>query len=83
MSYNGYTNYETWCVALWISGDEGLYRYWRDQARRLDNNALRQALKDEFNEGTPIETANVYADLLQSALDAVNWDEVADSLKDE
>lgn len=31
--YNGWTNYETWCVALWIDNDELQYRHWRRQAK--------------------------------------------------
>ena len=29
MSYNGWTNYETWNVALWMGNDEGLYNHAR------------------------------------------------------
>ena len=28
--YNGWTNYETWNVALWLQNDEGLYNFARE-----------------------------------------------------
>ena len=32
--YNGWKNYETWCVHHWLSNDEDTYRHWRAEARR-------------------------------------------------
>lgn len=32
-TYNGWTNYETWAVALWIDNERGNYDYWREEAR--------------------------------------------------
>src|SRR4051794_18704009 len=32
--YNGWANYETWCVHLWLTNEEESYRYWREEARR-------------------------------------------------
>ena len=33
-SYNGWENWETWNVALWIQNDEGLYNAARSAMRR-------------------------------------------------
>jgi hypothetical protein len=30
--YNGWTNYETWAVKLWIDNDHGSYDFWNEQA---------------------------------------------------
>ena len=46
MSYNGWSNYETWNVALWIDNDKGTYNLVREQAREFLNNA-DQILKDK------------------------------------
>ena len=31
MSYNGFKNYQTWNVVLWINNDEGLYNIARSE----------------------------------------------------
>lgn len=37
--YNGWTNYETWAVNLWITNDQGSDSYWREQAAECWNEA--------------------------------------------
>lgn len=94
--YNGWTNYETWCVNLWISSEESSYRYWDEVATEEWDNAepteifnrpdtarytLANRLKDETLDGSPLRnSANMYSDLLGAALSEVDWDEIANAL---
>lgn len=36
--YNGYTNYETWAVNLWLSNDESIYHMIRDEIEEMIRN---------------------------------------------
>lgn len=50
--YNGWTNYETWCVKLWMDNDEYTYNDWNDRAREAwdaadhDHDEARTRLAD-------------------------------------
>jgi hypothetical protein len=83
--YNGWKNYETWCVNLWLSNDEGLDEMTRELVASFDEETLvdeiADALKD-FVEDLPEcaevrEKASFVSDLLGAALSEVNWYEIA------
>ena len=88
--YNGWSNYETWCVNLWLDNDE----YSQNLLRSLAENAIEEAQFDgsdknhavyecskeicsHVEEGMP-EVEGVFADLLNSALSEVDWFEIAE-----
>ena len=92
-TYNGWTNYETWCVNLWMDNEQGSQEFFRETARQIhaetdayntgltvnDMAKIRFAdwLKQYYSEENLPELPGVYGDLLRGALDAVNWDEIA------
>lgn len=46
--YNGWTNYETWNVALWIGADESLYKAAREfSVRSLNHGSLYQRFVEQ------------------------------------
>lgn len=91
--YQGWTNYETWAVALWIDNEQGSYNESRDRARDLLRDhyddvsraeiSLADWLKEFITEGEPDLGATLYSDLLTSAIGSVNWDEIAESYIEE
>ena len=77
-TYNGWTNYETWNVALWIDNEPGSYEDARDMARHArDEYALAKALKGWVEDMAPDLGASMFSDLLTAALGKVDWDEIA------
>lgn len=97
--YNGWANYETWAVKLWIDNEEPSYRHALSLATEHYSDAsadktfsrserarfgLADALKEMLEDGNPLTgEASVYSDLLSAALSEVNWDEIAEAYIEE
>ena len=83
--YNGWPNYETWLVGLWLDNDERTYRHWRAEASKLSAwelaRVLETAHKDTSYDLTGAE--GVWADLVGAALSRVDWAYLAAHLKEE
>ena len=93
-TYNGWTNYETWAVALWIDNDQGTQEQALEMAREYaaelwinkltgrDQTAYQfgKALQDWVEEDMlpAIGEASLQADLLGAAVSEVNWFEIAE-----
>lgn len=89
--YNGWLNYETWCVSLWLGNDEGRYRAVTEQAADFYRDAPDQAdregwatiklagyIQESIEDENPCTGASVFSDLMSAALGEVDWYEIAE-----
>ena len=90
-TYNGWTNYETWVIKLWLDNEEGTYqlqREWVQEAReeagaRNLTATLADRIKDWVEENNPITDASMYSDLLSAAISEAGFYEMAEALEAE
>ena len=82
-THNGWTNYETWCVKLWLDNEEDSHNQLMDIVRHSPNDeTASEAIRQLITYFSPLAEGNgMYHDLLRSALDNVNCDEIAKSVK--
>ena len=72
-TYNGWANYATWNIALWIGNDEGLYHFAKDYGKQ-GYTALAEALRECGTIETPDHVS--YSDR------SLDTDELDDLLKE-
>lgn len=77
--YNGWANYETWLVNLWLTNDMGGCDAVETMSREAkDKYALAHDIKDYVGDDMPELGVNMWADLLNAAFGEVDWYELAE-----
>jgi len=70
--YEGWSNKETWNIALWLNNTEGDYRHCVELAKKhTTKNTLGNALKRAYGNGP-------FGDTPASRMDRVHWAEIAE-----
>jgi hypothetical protein len=70
--YNGWTNYETWNINLWVTNEEVIYNDMMNHRGMWTANGVEDFVVEWFPEGTPdMDRISDYR--------KVNWQEIADN----
>ena len=77
-TYNGWSNYETWNVSLWLNKEEPMYRAVQTLAARYPDH-LADAIR-EYVIGFASVNEDHFGDLeSRDEIDRVNWTEIAEA----
>ena len=80
IEYNGWKNYETWAVNLWLTNDQGTYVLIKNMVKGTDLHEASNLIQAYIEENNPlIDNGSVYSDLIDGALSLVEWHSVAET----
>jgi hypothetical protein len=79
-TYNGWPNYETWNVALWIDNEEGMLSYVIECVEEgMRPHEVGDAVREIIEEENPLASAaSMFSDLLGHALGRVDWNKIGE-----
>ena len=93
MSYQGYKNYETWALSLWLDNDCSRYNHWNSLAQDYVTDygyepkypgtysfaamALADNIKENIEDSVPELGNGIYSDLLNAAMSEIDYRELA------
>jgi len=78
--YNGWTNYETWCVNFWLTSEPGPEEELRNIACTGDSTNTRAKSLESWVTRAYMDAqiTGQFANLLYRALENVNWREIVE-----
>ncbi len=82
--YNGFRNFATWQVSVWLDNSEELLWRFQQIGVSLENSDdLSEWLEAYFEALNPVEgSGDLYSDLMQNMLSQVDWERLAERILD-
>jgi len=79
-SYNGWSNYETWLMNLWLTNDELVYNDLMQIIQEIDTvEEMAEELKFRVMEDMDLNEISIRSDFLTASTRNVNWREIIEA----
>ena len=86
-SYNGWSNYDTWCFKLWLDNEQNTQEMILNVVKfafKMDKQSnaiyyIQKFLEDYANDNAPKLVNGFYSDVLSASIRSINYYQIADA----